>query len=57
MIWGLEIDRPASEVVARALDAGLILISAGPNVIRLVPPLTISLEELEHGLAILESAL
>jgi predicted acetylornithine/succinylornithine family transaminase len=57
MIWGLEIDRPASEVVARALDARLILISAGPNVIRLVPPLTISLEELEHGLAILESAL
>lgn len=57
MIWGVQIEGPAADVVARAIEAGLVLISAGPNVLRIVPPLTISMEELENGLAILEAAL
>jgi predicted acetylornithine/succinylornithine family transaminase len=57
MIWGVEIEAPAADVVARALEAGLILISAGAHVIRIVPPLTISPEELEQGLALFEAAL
>jgi predicted acetylornithine/succinylornithine family transaminase len=57
MIWGLEIEGAASEVVARALEAGVVLISAGANVLRIVPPLTISTGELEHGLGVLEASL
>ena len=57
MIWGVEVEAPAADVVARALEAGLILISAGAHVIRIVPPLTISPEELEQGLALFEAAL
>jgi 4-aminobutyrate aminotransferase-like enzyme len=57
MIWGMQIEGLASDVVARAIEAGLVLISAGPNVLRIVPPLTISMEELENGLSILEAAL
>ena len=49
----------ASAVVAAAFDRGLLLLACGlyGNVIRLLPPLTISDEELDGGLAILEEAL
>jgi acetylornithine/succinyldiaminopimelate/putrescine aminotransferase len=57
MIWGVEIEGAAGEVIARALEAGLLVITAGPNVVRIVPPLTVSDAELAEGLAILESVL
>ncbi|MEW5929345.1 MAG: acetylornithine transaminase [Gemmatimonadota bacterium] len=57
MIWGVEISKPAGEVVARALDAGLLLCSAGPDVVRIVPPLVVTDEELAKGIATLEEAL
>jgi 4-aminobutyrate aminotransferase / (S)-3-amino-2-methylpropionate transaminase / 5-aminovalerate transaminase len=46
-------------VVAAAFDRGLILLSCGlyGNVIRLLPALTITPEELDEGLAILEESL
>jgi 4-aminobutyrate aminotransferase/(S)-3-amino-2-methylpropionate transaminase len=46
------------EIVAFARDAGLILLPTGSygNVIRLLPPLTLSDAELEEGLAIIERA-
>ncbi len=49
----------AKAVVAEAFDRGLILLSCGldGNVIRLLPPLTISDADLDEGLAILEGAL
>lgn len=57
MIWGIELDSPAGDVVAAALEAGLLLVGAGPNVVRIVPPLTASDAELAEGLAILEGLL
>jgi 4-aminobutyrate aminotransferase len=49
----------AKAVTAAAFDRGLIVLTCGlhGNVIRLLPPLTISAEELDEGLAILEEAL
>ncbi len=49
----------AKAVVSAAFDRGLILLSCGlyGNVIRLLPPLTITAEELDEGLALLEEAL
>ncbi len=46
-------------VVAHARDAGLVLLSTGTygNVIRLLPPLTLSDDEIEEGLAILEKSI
>ncbi|HEV2736745.1 MAG TPA: acetylornithine transaminase [Longimicrobiaceae bacterium] len=57
MIWGVELAQPAGEVVARALDAGLLLCSAGPDVVRIVPPLTATDDELARGIATLEEVL
>ena len=49
----------AKAVVDAAFERGLVLLSCGlyGNVIRLLPPLTITSEELDEGLAILEDSL
>jgi predicted acetylornithine/succinylornithine family transaminase len=57
LLLGAELDRDAGAVVAAALEAGLVVGTAGPTTLRLTPPLTISTEELEQGLAILREVL
>lgn len=48
-----------TELQERAVDAGLLLLTCGRdgNVIRLIPPLTITEDELDQGLTILESCM
>lgn len=41
LMQGIVTDKPASEICAKALEAGLILITAGADVLRLLPPLVI----------------
>jgi len=55
---GLELspDHPAGEVVRRALDLGLVVMSAGGNVIRFVPPLIITKQDIDSMVEILEKA-
>lgn len=53
-MWGIDVVEPAANTVARALEAGLLILSAGDYTLRLLPPLIASREELEAGLAILE---
>jgi len=57
MIWGIDVEGPAADVVARAMDAGLLLCTAGPSVVRLVPPLVASEEELARGVDILDEVI
>ena len=40
--------RPVGEIVAKCLENGLILISAGSDVLRLVPPLIITKEHIDE---------
>lgn len=48
MIQGLEVTgRPAGEIAARALSNGLVVITAGGNVLRFVPPLVITKEDVD----------
>jgi len=49
----------AQRVIDKARDRGLLLLKCGPhkNVIRLLPPLTASSDEITSGIAMLESAL
>ena len=56
-IWGIDVHEPAGGVVARARDAGLLLVTAGDYTVRLLPPLVATREELARGLAILELVL
>ncbi|MGH7506193.1 MAG: aspartate aminotransferase family protein [Longimicrobiales bacterium] len=57
LIWGIELNRPAAPVVAAALEAGLLILSAGERVVRLLPPLAIERTELERGIALLKEVL
>ncbi|HEU4883922.1 MAG TPA: acetylornithine/succinylornithine family transaminase [Longimicrobium sp.] len=56
MLWGIEVDGAAG-IVSRALESGLLLCSAGPDVVRLLPPLVIGDDELRRGVALLEEAI
>jgi predicted acetylornithine/succinylornithine family transaminase len=57
LMWGVDVTDPAKDVVARALDAGLILVGAGDHTLRLLPPLVITRDDLAAGLAALETAI
>jgi len=57
LMLGAELDRPAGPVVADCLAAGLLVGTAGDTVLRLTPPLTITSEELDLGLALLQEVL
>ena len=44
-------------LAAELIDAGLLVLTAGQNVLRLLPPLVITKEELEKGLDIMAQVL
>jgi len=61
-VWlGCALDAPwkgkAMDVVRAAGEAGLLVLVAGPDVVRIAPSLVISLDEILEGLARLETAL
>lgn len=55
LLQGLVCRGPVSEIINRALEKGLVLINAGPNIIRFVPPLIITKENVDEMAAILDS--
>jgi acetylornithine/N-succinyldiaminopimelate aminotransferase len=50
---GIETTENLAELVEKARDKGLIVLTAGTNVIRLLPPLTLTKEEIDQGVVIL----
>jgi len=56
-MWGIDVTEPAGAVVARALELGLLVCSAGEFTVRLLPPLVATRDELARGLELLEAAL
>lgn len=54
LMRGLEMNISVSDVVKSALKHGLILITAGTNVIRMVPPLIVTKENIDEMIGILE---
>lgn len=59
LMWGVELadGEIAAPFVAAARERHLLVLTAGPTVIRLVPPLTVTQDELERGVAILAEVL
>jgi predicted acetylornithine/succinylornithine family transaminase len=55
-LWGIDVTRPAGEIVASAREAGLLILTAGDFTLRLMPPLIATREELAYGVAQLEKA-
>ncbi len=57
LMWGLELNEVAAPIVAAARERHLLVLTAGPTVIRIVPPLTVTREDLERGATILAEVL
>ena len=57
LMLGIEVDGDSSIVQKKALENGLLVLTAGKNVVRLLPPLNISVEDVEAGLNILVKVL
>lgn len=57
LMWGVDVPEPSAGVVARARDAGLLIVTAGEHTLRLLPPLVLSRDDAARGLALIESVL
>jgi predicted acetylornithine/succinylornithine family transaminase len=57
LLVGVELDIAAGEIINQAYDQGILLVNAGPNVLRFVPPLVISEEELAHAVSVVANIL
>ncbi len=57
LMQGLVFDRPVGDIITRAMDKGLVLINAGTNIIRFVPPLVIDRQNVDDMTAILRESI
>nr|MCR4933137.1 aminotransferase class III-fold pyridoxal phosphate-dependent enzyme [Lachnospiraceae bacterium] len=57
LIQGLEFSVPVAPIINEALKKGLVLINAGTNILRFVPPLIVSKENVDEMIAILEDCI
>jgi predicted acetylornithine/succinylornithine family transaminase len=57
LLIGIELDSSAAPIIAAAREKGLLVISAGENVLRLAPPLIIDKEDVDTAVAILAACL
>lgn len=57
LMWGIDIVDPAKDVIARAMELGLLICSAGEHTLRLLPPLVITRPDLERGVDLLAQAI
>ena len=54
---GLVFDRPVGDIITKAIEQGLVLINAGPQIIRFVPPLIIEKKHIDDMIAILDECI
>ena len=54
LLVGVELNREAAVIITRAMKRGLLIASAGPNVLRFVPPLIATKQDIDQATAILD---
>jgi acetylornithine/N-succinyldiaminopimelate aminotransferase len=57
LMWGIDVVEPAAEIVRKGWNRGLLTLTAGDHTVRLLPPLVMSLDDLERGVRTLASAI
>lgn len=57
LMLGMELEFPVSDIINKAIDEGLLLLNSGQNIIRFVPPLIITKDEIDKGITILDKIL
>lgn len=56
LMLGIQTEKPASEIISKCIERGLLVLSAKEKV-RLLPPLNITMDELSKGLEILKGVI
>lgn len=54
MLWGIEIEGEAAPIVRKAMENGLLIGVAGPNVLRFAPPLVVTRGDIRKMVEIME---
>ncbi len=54
---GMELEVPVAPVISRAIENGLLLVNAGKHIIRFVPSLIATKEDIDKAMSILDTAL
>lgn len=57
LLIGIDCGKEVAPLVAKAEEEGLLLVAAGPNVLRLIPPLNVKNEEIDEAVGILKNIL
>jgi predicted acetylornithine/succinylornithine family transaminase len=57
LLLGARLDRPVGAVVDACRERGLLVLSAGPDVLRLTPPLVVTAAEIDEALGTIAAAL
>lgn len=57
LMQGLVFDRPVGDIITEAMERGLVLINAGTNIIRFLPSLVITEENVDDMIAILRESI
>ena len=55
LMQGLECDMPVNDIIHRAIEKGLLLINAGTNIIRFIPPLIVSKADVDKMIEIVDA--
>lgn len=57
LMQGIELDKPAKEIIGKCIENGMLVVGAGEKVIRFVPPLIITKEQIDEAIEILEKSI
>lgn len=57
LMLGIECDRPVADIIAELQTLGLLVLLTSPNVIRLLPPLTVTKDEIAEAVSKLKQAI
>lgn len=57
LLIGVELNQPVKDIITAARERGVLLLSAGENVLRLAPPLVITKAELDTAVEVLDACL
>ncbi|MDE7479045.1 MAG: aspartate aminotransferase family protein [Lachnospiraceae bacterium] len=55
LMQGLECDKPVGNIINKAIEKGLLLINAGTNIIRFIPPLIVSKADVDNMIEIVDA--
>ncbi|HLS08375.1 acetylornithine transaminase [Lentibacillus sp.] len=57
LMIGIECNQEVSSMIGKLIEKGLLVLSAGPNIIRLLPPLIVSEKEIDTAVPLLRDVL